>query len=66
MLLSPAGNEIARYAPAPLKSDKAQEVMFAGIKRPVLGWTKGRYEAVLTVRNASRTELEDKFSFSLD
>jgi murein DD-endopeptidase MepM/ murein hydrolase activator NlpD len=60
----PAG-PLAAPAPAPLDHDKAQYMLFAGVRRPAAGWPKGRYQARVTVTRHGKPVLERRFEMGL-
>lgn len=64
-LLSPDGRPLARNQAPPLDADKAQWMMFAGLRRPAEGFPKGAYRAVYRVERAGRPVIEETFGTEL-
>jgi murein DD-endopeptidase MepM/ murein hydrolase activator NlpD len=64
-LLGPDGGLLARNAAPPLDRDKAQWMMFAGVKRPDGGFTPGTYRAVYRVERNGKPDIEHAFGISL-
>jgi hypothetical protein len=64
-LTAPDGRA-ARGAPVTLDHDKAQYMLFAGLRRPAAGgWAKGAYQARFRVMRAGKPVLERSFALSL-
>ncbi|TFZ06117.1 M23 family metallopeptidase [Ramlibacter henchirensis] len=64
-LKGPDGAVLASNTAKPLRNDQAQSMIFAGVRRPSGGWTKGRYVGEYVVRQREQTVLEQRFEFSL-
>jgi murein DD-endopeptidase MepM/ murein hydrolase activator NlpD len=64
-LNDPAGRLIAENRLPALETNKAQYVLFAGRKRPSLGWDRGTYTATYVVQRNGRSVLEKRFAFEL-
>ncbi len=50
---------------APLQSNKAQYMLFAGKKRPPNGWDRGTYKATYTVEREGQVVLEKRLELTL-
>ena len=64
-LKGPDGAVLAASTAQPLPRDQAQNMVFAGVRRPAAGWVRGRYTGEYTVRHGSRTVLSRHFAFTL-
>ena len=64
-LADPAGTVIAETRADPLDRDKAQWMVFSGVRRPSSGWRPGSYTARYTVERAGATALDHRFSIEL-
>lgn len=64
-LKGPAGAVLATNTGQPLPRDQAQNLLFAGARRPAQGWAKGRYTGEYTVRAGGQTVLTRTFELSL-
>ena len=61
----PAGNVIAVNSAAPLESNKAQFLLFAGRKRPATGWDQGTYKATYVVERDGQVVLKRVLELTL-
>ncbi len=61
VLRDPAGRVIADNRAPPLPRPQAQNLLFAGRKRPPEGWAPGRYEAEYSVTRAGRPVIRRRF-----
>lgn len=64
-LVDPDGKKLADNTPAPLDRDKAQWVLFSGIKAPPGGFRPGLYRAVYRVEREGKPAIEEAFGVSL-
>jgi hypothetical protein len=64
-LAGPDGAVLASNRAPPLPRDQAQNLVFAGVRRPAAGWPPGRYVGAYVVRQGGRTVLERNFAFTL-
>ncbi|MBX6427002.1 MAG: M23 family metallopeptidase [Variibacter sp.] len=62
VLRGPDDGIVADHEPDPLTSDKAQQMLFVGARRPPQGGPRGRYSAEIAVRHEGRIVLEQTFS----
>lgn len=61
----PAGKIIAVNSAAPLESNKAQFLLFAGRKRPATGWGQGTYKAEYTIERDGQVVLKRVLELTL-
>jgi Peptidase family M23 len=61
----PQGQVLAENRAAPLQSNKAQYMLFAGKKRPPNGWDHGTYKATYTVERDGQVVLEKQLELKL-
>jgi len=61
VLLGPDGRVLADHKPEPLDRDKAQVMLFSGIRRPAGGWATGPYRAAYTVERAGKVVVDGTF-----
>lgn len=59
------GKPVARNTAAPLDRDKAQWMMFAGIRQPAGGFRPGLYRALYRVERDGKPAIEQAFGISL-
>jgi hypothetical protein len=64
-LTGPDGAVLADAKVPPLESDKAQWMMFGGVRRPAAGWRPGVYRARYALERDGKTELEHAFAVDL-
>jgi hypothetical protein len=64
-LQGPQGAVLASNTALPLPRHQAQSMLFAGVRRPVDGWARGRYIGRYVVRQGGQTVLERTFEFRL-
>ena len=64
-LRGPGGEVLASHTAEPLPRDQAQNLAFAGARRPPRGWPKGRYAGEYVVRQGDRTVLRRSFELAL-
>jgi hypothetical protein len=64
-LLDPDGKPLARNEAPPLDRNKAQWMMFSGVKRPQAGFEPGLYRAVYRVVRDGKPAIEQAFALSL-
>ncbi len=64
-LKSPDGAVLAINTAEPLSRDQAQNLIFAGLRRPPEGWRRGRYVGEYVVRNGGRVVLSRSFELAL-
>ena len=64
-LKAPDGAVLATNTAQPLSRDQAQNMIFAGVRRPAEGWPKGRYVGEYVVRNGGRVVLSRSFELDL-
>lgn len=62
ILRGPDGRPLANQKVDPMKSDRSQQMLFVGTRRPVQGWPRGRYSAELVVRHEDNVVLERTIS----
>jgi murein DD-endopeptidase MepM/ murein hydrolase activator NlpD len=65
ILASPDGAVLADTKTQPLESNKAQWMMFGGVRRPAAGWRPGTYRARYTLERDGQTALEHAFAVDL-
>ena len=64
-LTAPDGTVLAENKAPPLESNKAQWMMFAGIRRPASGWRTGVYRAAYLVERGGQPALQRDFTLDL-
>jgi hypothetical protein len=64
-LTAPDGTVLAENEAPPLDRDKAQWMMFAGLRRPAAGWRPGLYRAAYSVERAGKPALRHEFTLEL-
>jgi murein DD-endopeptidase MepM/ murein hydrolase activator NlpD len=64
-LTGPEGAVLASNTARPLPRDQAQSMVFAGVRRPAGGWTRGRYVGQYVVRHGGRTVMDRTFELNL-
>jgi len=64
-LRAPDGTVLAVNRSTPLPRNRAQQLIFAGKKRPVKGWAKGTYTADYKVLSGGKVVLERQFRTGL-
>lgn len=64
-LVDPDGKKLADNAPAPLDRDKAQWLLFSGVKAPRGGFRPGLYRAIYTVLRDGKPAIEQAFAIEL-
>ena len=64
-LFDPDGNPLAQNKAQPLDRDKAQWMMFAGVRPPTGGFRPGLYRAVYRVERDGKPALEQAFGVNL-
>jgi hypothetical protein len=64
-LAAPDGTVLADSKAQPLESNKAQWMMFGGVRRPATGWRPGVYRARYTLERDGNAALEHAFSVDL-
>jgi hypothetical protein len=62
VLRGPDGEPLANQEIGPMTSNRSQQMLFAGARRPVQGWPRGRYSAELAVRHEGNIVLERTIS----
>ncbi|MGY3607271.1 MULTISPECIES: M23 family metallopeptidase [unclassified Bradyrhizobium] len=65
VIKDPQGQVLAENRAAPLQSNKAQYMLFAGKKRPPNGWGRGTYKATYTVERDGQVVLEKQLELAL-
>ncbi|WP_225704042.1 M23 family metallopeptidase [Bradyrhizobium cenepequi] len=65
VIKDPQGQVLAENRAAPLQSNKAQYMLFAGKKRPPNGWDHGTYKATYTVERDGKVVLEKRLELAL-
>lgn len=65
VIKDPQGQVLAENRTAPLQSNKAQYMLFAGKKRPPNGWDHGTYKATYTVERDGQVVLEKQLELAL-
>jgi len=65
VIKDPQGQVVAENRTAPLQSNKAQYMLFAGKKRPPNGWDHGAYKATFTVERDGKVVLEKQLELKL-
>jgi hypothetical protein len=65
VIKDPQGQVVAENRTAPLQSNKAQYMLFAGKKRPPNGWDHGAYRATYTVERDGKVVLEKQLELRL-
>jgi murein DD-endopeptidase MepM/ murein hydrolase activator NlpD len=64
-LTGPDDKVLAENKAPPLESNKAQWMMFAGIRRPAAGWRPGAYRAAYVLEREGKAALEHVFTLDL-
>jgi Peptidase family M23 len=64
-LTAPDGRALAENRAPPLDRDKAQWMIFSGLKRPAAGWPAGEYRARYRVLRDGKPAIEKVFSLHL-
>lgn len=64
-LLDPDGKQLAENRPPPLDRDKAQWMLFSGIKAPPGGFRPGLYRATYTVLRDGKPAIEQAFAIEM-
>jgi murein DD-endopeptidase MepM/ murein hydrolase activator NlpD len=64
-LFSPDGKALAQNKAPPLDRDKAQWMMFSGVRQPEGGWRPGLYRAVYQVTRDGKPAIEQAFGLTL-
>lgn len=64
-LIAPGGAALAANRSGALDHDKAQYLIFSGIRRPPGGWRTGRYAGAVSVSRGGRVVLARTFELSL-
>lgn len=64
-LKGPGGAVLASNSAPPLVRDQAQSMLFAGVRRPAVGWPTGRYTGEYVVRQDGQAVLNRTFEFAL-
>ena len=64
-LIGPDGSVLRETRAEPLERDKAQYMLFLGLKRPETGWPAGRYRAIYTVVKGGKPALERAFALEM-
>jgi hypothetical protein len=64
-LMAPDGKVLAENRAQPLDRNKAQWMMFSGVRRPAGGWPAGAFTARYQVLREGRPALESEFSVDL-
>lgn len=64
-ITAPDGRVLAEHREGALDRNKAQTMLFAGLKRPASGWGPGQYRAHFTVRSGESVVLEQDFALNL-
>lgn len=62
VLRDPNGSILAQSDPKPLDRPKAQFLTQVGRKRPVIGWSQGRYEAEYSVIREGEPVFKERFA----
>ena len=65
VLSSPSGHVIAKHEAQPLEQNQAQSLIFAGLRKPAGGWSKGTYRAKYLVSHEGNPVLERSFEVDL-
>jgi hypothetical protein len=65
-LIAPDGSTLRQTRTEPLDRDKAQYMLFLGLRRPETGWTGGRYRAIYTVLRGGKPALERAFALEMN
>ncbi|KFC69227.1 Peptidase, family M23/M37 [Bosea sp. LC85] len=65
VLKDPSGRTLAENQAPPLERNRAQSLIFAGVKQPAAGWAKGAYQATYTVTQNGTPVLERRFDIDL-
>jgi hypothetical protein len=65
VLLDPDGKPLARNKAQPLDRDKAQWMLFAGVKQPAGGFRPGLYRALYRVERDGKPAIEQAFGVNL-
>ncbi|HEX2137548.1 MAG TPA: M23 family metallopeptidase [Microvirga sp.] len=65
VLTGPDGATLAENRAPPLESNKAQWMMFGGVRRPAGGWRPGVYRARYALERGGSTALEHAFEIEL-
>ena len=61
-LQGPNGEILAQHTDKPLASDKAEQFLLVGRRRPASGWPPGLYTAIYVVERGGMIALQSKFS----
>jgi hypothetical protein len=64
-LLAPDGHILRDTTAEPLEGNKAQTMLFVGLRRPEGGWATGLYQGRYTVLRSGKPALEHSFAFEL-
>ena len=64
-LFDPDGKPLAQNKAPPLDRDKAQWMLFAGVKQPAGGFRPGLYRALYRVERDGKPAIEQAFGMSL-
>lgn len=62
---APSGKTLAENRAQPLERDQAQNLLFAGSKKPAAGWEKGNYRASYAVFHDGRIVIDQSFDIEL-
>jgi hypothetical protein len=64
-LVDPDGKTLAENTPPPLDRDKAQWMLFTGVKAPPGGFKPGLYRATYTVMRSIKAPIMQAFAIEL-
>ncbi|KRD96319.1 peptidase M23 [Bosea sp. Root381] len=64
-LTAPSGKVLTDHRAKPLERNQAQNLVFAGVKRPAAGWERGVYQARYQVLSEGKVVLERRFDIDL-
>jgi len=64
-LTAPNGTVLAENTAPPLESNKAQWMMFAGLRRPASGWPTGVYRGAYVLQRDGKTAIQHGFTLEL-
>lgn len=64
-LTAPSGKVLTDHRAKPLERNQAQNLLFAGAKRPAGGWESGVYRALYQVLNDGKVVLERRFEMDI-
>lgn len=64
-LIGPDGQVLRENRTEPLDRDKAQYMLFVGLRRPASGWPAGHYRALYRVERNGQTAFEQAFGMRL-